>query len=103
MRVCSVPGCPEPVEAGKCPTHRRAHEQARGSRQQRGYDSNHDRLRAEWAPKVKTGRVICWRCRQLITADEPWQLGHDDEDRRIWRGPEHRFCNLSAAGKSAHK
>jgi hypothetical protein len=35
-------------------------------------------------------------------ADEPWDLGHDDHDRSITRGPEHRDrCNRAAAGRSS--
>lgn len=103
MKVCAEPGCPQLVAGGRCVTHARAAEKRRGSRQQRGYDATHDRLRAEWAPKVATGTVKCWRCGRLIPAGSAWDLGHDDHDRRIYRGPEHITCNRSAAGKAAHQ
>jgi len=30
-----------------------------------------------------------------------WDLGHDDYDRRLYLGPEHRRCNRSAEGKKS--
>jgi hypothetical protein len=57
----------------------------------RGYGHLHQKLRAEWAPRVAAGRVNCWRCGRLIRPGEPWDLGHDDNDRTLYRGPEHRL------------
>lgn len=105
MKVCSIHGCPilfKSTTSTRCPKHRQQYERARGSRQQRGYDTNHDQLRQQWAPKVRTGRVACARCRERITPDEPWDLGHDDDDRAKYSGPEHRKCNRSAGGRSSH-
>lgn len=51
---------------------------------------------------MDAGHVVhCWRC---LTPIDPtnWHLGHDDDDRRITRGPEHPACNLSAAGRASH-
>jgi hypothetical protein len=104
MRVCAVLGCPElfpKSEGNKCREHRREHERARGTRQQRGYDASHDRLRAEWAPKVKTGRVACARCQKRIQPGERWHLDHTD-DRTGYLGPSHERCNTSAGGRAAH-
>lgn len=42
-RVCSVHGCPEYTQHGKCDEHRRQAEQQRGSARQRGYDRDHER------------------------------------------------------------
>lgn len=42
MRVCSVAGCPEITDSGRCLDHRRQAEQRRGRRQQRGYDRRHE-------------------------------------------------------------
>jgi 5-methylcytosine-specific restriction protein A len=36
-RVCSVPGCPEFSQGGRCPEHRSEAEQRRGTARQRGY------------------------------------------------------------------
>lgn len=102
-KVCSQPGCPELTSGGRCVAHTREADKARGTRQQRGYDRNHDQLRAHLAPHVAAGQAHCWRCHKPITPDEPWHLGHDDHDRRQHRGPEHVQCNLSAAGKAAHR
>lgn len=59
----------------------------------RDYGMAHKRLRREWAPRVRAGVVVCWRCGELIASGEPWDLGHDDENRSEYRGPEHRRCN----------
>lgn len=96
-RVCPVLGCPRLTPGGRCPTH------ARPSANARGYTSAHQRQRQEWEPRVATGTVRCWRCGELISPSERWDLGHDDADRRIVRGPEHADrCNRSAAGRAAH-
>jgi hypothetical protein len=104
MRVCSEPGCPTLIpKAGRCAEHARAHDKARGSRQQRGYGSQHTALRREWSPKVATGTIKCWRCGQYIRAGQPWDLGHDDTDRTKYQGPEHaNQCNRAAAGRASH-
>lgn len=103
-RRCPTPGCPHLIPAGtpRCPQHQREHEAQRGSRQARGYDRNYDRERRHWAGRIRQGDISCWRCRQPIRPDEPWDLGHDDNDRTIIRGPEHQHCNRSAAGKTTH-
>ena len=103
LTVCAERGCPEPVHTGRCERHRRARDRARGTRQQRGYDSEHDRLRAEWAPIVAAGGVRCAspRCGRIISPDEDWDLGHT-ADRRGYRGPEHAQCNRSEGGRAAH-
>jgi hypothetical protein len=56
----------------------------------RGYGGPHQKLRKWWAPRVATGQVLCWRCGHPIRPGEAWDLGHDDHDRSIYRGPEHR-------------
>jgi hypothetical protein len=107
MRVCScgatfaaVPG----VEACSlaCAADARGHRSgqrkpsARRSTTSRGYGAAHQRKREEWEPLVDAGLVECWRCEELIDPGEPWDLGHDDDDRSLYRGPEHRTCNRSA-------
>jgi len=99
-RVCTQPGCPTLVTTGRCRDHARQTDAARGRRQTRGYDTEHDKLRREWTPRVASGRVRCWRCQQPITPGTPWDLGHHDD--RTHAGPEHRRCNRSAAGRAAH-
>lgn len=103
MPVCTEHGCPEIIPAsGYCPTHKRQRNKARGSRQQRGYDTDHDRLRRTWLPRVATGKVACPKCGETIQRGEPWDLGHTDA-RTEWTGPEHVTCNRSEAGRKAHR
>lgn len=69
---------------------------------ERGYGGAHKRLRKQLEPHVASGQATCWRCNQPIRADEPWDLGHDDNDRTRYRGPEHaNRCNRAAAGRKA--
>ena len=108
MKVCRVPGCPALIPAtayrGMCDDCRREYDAARGTREQRGYGRDHQRIRAELAAAITRGETItCWRCHLPITTASDLHLGHDDHDRTITRGPEHgRGCNLSAAGKARH-
>lgn len=75
---------------------------SKGSTNQRGYGSAHQRLRAKWAPQVKAGQVNCWRCQQPIHPGQQWDLGHDDHDRGHYRGPEHaRAKDCTAGGNRA--
>lgn len=97
-RVCAEPGCPVIVTAGHCAQH------ARPNSHRRGYDRTHRNLRARWVPLVAAGSVLCWRCGEAIGATEAWDLGHDDVDRSVTRGPEHAGrCNRSTAGRAAHQ
>lgn len=98
-RVCLEPGCPVLTDRTRCHQHERAKDRARGTRQERGYDSEHDRARAAWAPQVARGLVKCRRCDDLIDPDEPWDLGHPDADCDRPRAPEHRACNRATSGR----
>ena len=95
--------CPALIEVGtrdgRCASCRSDLERGRGTRQERGYDAAHDAERERWSPIVATGHVRCWRCREPISPDTPWDLGHDDHDRTRHRGPEHRGCNRATAGR----
>ncbi|WP_353107873.1 hypothetical protein [Gordonia sp. (in: high G+C Gram-positive bacteria)] len=66
---------------------------------ERGYGSAHKRLRQTWAPTVEAGGVACARCSRPISPYEPWDLGHDDHDRSVYTGPEHRRCNRGAPSR----
>ena len=95
-RICSHPGCPTVVRGRRhCDRHTRE-ALGRPSSTQRGYGSAHRRLRAQWAPTVATGTVRCWRCGKPISAGQAWDLGHDDDNRDVYRGPEHADCNRGA-------
>lgn len=101
-RICPKPGCPHVAVGRYCPQHNREYEAKRGTSTARGYDQAHRARRAAWVTHVSRGLVTCWRCGQPIEAGSAWDLGHDDHDRTITRGPEHATCNRSAAGRSAH-
>ena len=102
-RICAKRGCPAITDQRQCPTHRAEADRARGTRKQRGYDSAFDAERKVWVRMVETGEVNCWRCLKPILPDAPFDLGHDDDNRAIVRGPEHPGCNRSAAGKASHR
>ena len=69
---------------------------AKAPRQMRGYDAQHDRVRARWAQRVKSGSVCCARCGHPILPGMKWDLGHSDFDRSQYQGPEHQRCNRRA-------
>lgn len=101
LRVCSVPGCPNLQAESKCKTHRAAAERKRGTRQQRGYDQQHQDLRAHYQRRMAAGEAfICWRpdCDKPIDPTN-WHLGHDDHDRSVYRGPECVSCNTATSGR----
>lgn len=105
-KQCGHIDCAERVRGGiaYCPEHERAYQKRmasrRGSTAGRGYGARHQRLRAKWATKVAAGGVRCWRCGEPIDPSEPWDLGHDDKDRSITRGPEHaNRCNRASANR----
>lgn len=106
MRVCAQPGCPTLTTARRCDEHRAQVERTRGTRQQRGYDAAHDRLREWWRPKVELGGVhchepVCLMPARLILLGQAWDLVHDRETGKH-RGPGHAKCNRSEGGKASH-
>ena len=54
------------------------------------YGYGHKQTRRRWAPKVRSGKVNCWRCRKRIPPGSKWDLGHMPEGGRH---PEHIRCN----------
>jgi hypothetical protein len=60
---------------------------------QHRYGTHYKRLRKRWALVVRAGNAVCWRCGLPIAPGQPWDLGHDDDDPNVHRGPEHRACN----------
>lgn len=102
------PRCPDHTRGRRAPARQRAQanrerDARRGTTAERGYGAGHQRTRAEWAPLVEAGDVDCWRCTRRIEPGQSWQLGHDDHDRSITRGPEHKLCNLRAAGRAPRR
>lgn len=84
----------------RIPTGTHCGQHQRPNANTRGYDTNHQRTRAQWAPLVQTGQVDCWRCGQPIEPGTAWDLGHRISTE--YGGPEHARCNRSAAGRASH-
>jgi len=80
---------------------------ARPTTAERGYGHAHQKLRRREARKVAAGLAHCWRClsegkseeEAWIAPDADWDLGHDDKDRSIYRGPEHAACNRRTSSR----
>lgn len=103
-RVCTVPGCGEYTQAGRCDEHRRQAEQQRGTARQRGYGTEHER---RFRPAVLARDPVCVECRQQpsVHADhhplsrrELVEQGHDPNDPRHGRG----LCQACHASATAH-
>jgi hypothetical protein len=73
------------------------------STKDRGYGSKHAQLRRTWKSRVEAGAVRCARCGELIVPGDRWDLGHDDEDRSVYSGPEHARCNRRAGGRRGQR
>jgi len=102
MRVCAEPDCPRIQEGTRCTEHARDRDRARGTRQARGYDAEHERIRAEIQAILDEGDPVRCSNPDCLTPDRPvdprdWHLGHDRGRRH--RGPEHPLCNVTAAGR----
>lgn len=61
---------------------------------EQGYGWSHQQERERVRKAMEAnGGAFCWRCHELILPTDAWDLGHDDDDRSVYRGPEHRACN----------
>lgn len=64
-----------------------------------GYGAEHQRLRAAWQKRIDDGEdVRCWRNGEPILPGMDWDLGHDDNDRTKYNGPECVKCNRATKG-----
>lgn len=81
------------------PQSKKPKNRSKASTTARGYGSAHQRERRRWAAVVDAGNAYCWRCGGHIPPASRWDLGHDDHDRTIYRGPEHTGCNRSAGAR----
>lgn len=101
MKVCAEAGCPELTEATRCVTHARAKDKARGSRQARGYDAAHEKLRSEYQRRMNSGeQFTCWRCGGVVDPSY-WTLGHCDGNRTRYHGPECPPCDYATSGRTS--
>ena len=93
LKACIEVGCPNrTTTTTRCASHQRAHDQARGSRHQRGYDATHVRARAA-AIAVYQPDDPCTRCGKPLGPDPHLlDLAHN-EDRTGYLGLQCRTCN----------
>lgn len=80
----------------RCPTHTRARDRARGTREQRGYGYQHRQAKAA-DEAATTPENTCPKC-GLPLGLPPWDQGHTD-DRQGWQGPTHIRCNRATAAR----
>lgn len=66
-----------------------------------GYGAAHKARRRREAKLVEAGRATCWRCGKPIAPGGDWDLGHDDNDRTKYMGPEHVACNRATSTRRA--
>jgi hypothetical protein len=64
------------------------------------YGGPHQALRRALAPYVPGSR--CWRCGYPILPGQPWDLGHDDDNPALYRGPEHARCSRQAGARKGN-
>lgn len=92
VKVCPQPGCPTLTDAGRCPTHRRQADQARGTAAQRGYGHDHA---TRFRPAVLHRDPICVLCliafstvadHHPLSRRELVDAGEDPNDPRHGRG-----------------
>lgn len=105
-RVCIQSGCGTLIEAGlsRCVEHERDRDKARGTRQERGYDAEHDAARRKWLDLIDNGSLVyCARgCGARFRPGDMFHLDHTD-DRQGYRGPSCERCNTSAGAKASHQ
>ena len=101
-RVCNQAGCPTLIDAGarggRCAEHERAYDKSRGTRQERGYDAQHERTRAELLPDAY-GQA-CHFCGERMWPHQNLALDHT-EDRSGYRGIVHADYRDCRAGGNA--
>ena len=68
----------------------------------RGYGARHQKLRNDYKQRMQRGeQFTCHRCGGWVDPAMPWDLGHDDQDRTQYIGPEHRGRECPAGGNRA--
>jgi hypothetical protein len=79
--------------------HRKGDPAALAARRKQYNSREHKARRAAGQRQVDAGVAYCWRCGAWLPPGQVWHLGHDDEDRTVYRGPECPPCNLKAAAR----
>jgi hypothetical protein len=64
------------------------------------YGGAHQAIRRALAPYVPGSP--CWRCGFPILPGQPWDLGHDDDNPAVYRGPEHARCSRAAGARKGN-
>ena len=101
VKVCLEPCCPTLTDQRRCTQHQRAADKARGTKRERGYDAEFQRIRRSIVKKIKAGEIVrCWRCGVRLGLS--FHLDHNAA-RDGYRGPACAACNLHLAGKAAHR
>lgn len=81
----------------------RTYTRGKAAPQAKRYGRAHQQERAKWKPIVEAGQANCWRCGRWLNPAQPWDLGHDDYDRNVYRGPECRPCNRGTAASRGNR
>ncbi len=91
-KPCTVPGCSELVDGGRCPAHRAQAEEARGTSAERGYSGpGHDAFR-EAVLARDPYCVVCMKRKSVAADHHPYSrrqlvlLGLDPNDPDRGRG-----------------
>jgi hypothetical protein len=93
-RRCIVEGCPEFTTGTRCAEHERRRVAARGSREERGYGTDH---RAARRALERTLPAPCGYCGGTIYPGERWVAAHVvDGDPESPRMVAHPRCNERA-------
>lgn len=111
-KLCAVCSCVIPNRRKYCdpcrdakqgPWQRRSFTDAARERQRQYRSPEHKAERRRVADEVEAGEAFCWRCGQHIPPGSPFHLGHDDDDRSVYRGAECPECNLRAAARKGRR
>lgn len=101
-RICVEHGCGKfQVRDARCEIHAAAREVARGTRYERGYGTEHDKIRARLLRELKIAEMrgityLCWRCLEPMHSTQ--ELDADHSKIRASEGGEadcltHAPCN----------
>ena len=97
-RPCIERGCPNLTTDTRCFYHAREKDRRRGTRQQRGYDEAHLRMRRDLAATLPT--PCGYGCGRVLAPDSKWVAAHVvDGDPMSPRIVSCLSCNERAKGK----